>query len=75
LDPVGRVELKATVGKAGFFDLNRALAWLRDNAQEVQVGIIIDATAGEEGFDRVKLRNGVIEPLEEGGTHVEINLE
>jgi hypothetical protein len=74
-DIVGRVELKATIGKAGFFDLNRALAWLRDNAQEVQVEIVIDATAREEGFDRVTLRNGVIEPIEEGGTHVEITLE
>jgi hypothetical protein len=39
------------------------------------VEISIDATAHEEGFDRVTLRNGVVEPLEEGGTHVEITLE
>jgi hypothetical protein len=75
VDTVGRVELKATVGKAGFFDLNRALAWLRDNASDVRVEISIDAVARDEGFDRVKLRNGVVEPLEEGGTHVEVTLE
>jgi Protein of unknown function (DUF499) len=74
-DTVGRVEVKATVGKAGFFDLNRALAWLRDNAREVQVEISIEATAPDEGLDRVDLRNGVIEPLEESGAHVEITLE
>ena len=75
VDTVGRVELKATVGKAGFFDLNRALSWLRDNASDVHVEISIDAVAHDEGFDRVKLRNGVVEPLEEGGTHVEVTLE
>jgi hypothetical protein len=74
-DTVSRVELKATVGKAGFFDLNRALSWLRDNASDVHVEISIDAVAHDEGFDRVKLRNGVVEPLEEGGTHVEVTLE
>jgi hypothetical protein len=73
-DRVGRVEVKATVGKAGFFDLNRVLSWLRDNAREVQVEISIEATAPDEGLDRVDLRNGVIEPLEESGAHVEITL-
>src|SRR6266536_2378948 len=75
VDAVGRVELKATVGKAGFFDLSRALSWLRDNAADVHVDVSIDATARDEGFDRVKLRNGVVEPLEEGGTNVEVTLE
>jgi hypothetical protein len=75
VDTVGRVDLKATVGKAGFFDLNRALSWLRDNASDVHVEISIAAVARDEGFDRVKLRNGVVEPLEEGGTHVEVTLE
>jgi hypothetical protein len=74
VDTVGRIGLKATVGKAGFFDLNRALSWLRDNASDVHVEINIDATAPGEGFDRVKLRNGVVEPLEEGSTHVEVTL-
>ena len=74
VDTVGRVELKATIGKAGFFDLNRALSWLRDNASDVHVEISIDAVARDEGFDRVKLRNGVVEPLEEGATHVEVTL-
>jgi hypothetical protein len=73
VDSVGRVELKATVGKAGFFDLNRALAWLRDNASDVRVELTIDAVARDGGFDRVKLRNGVVEPLEEGGIHVDVN--
>lgn len=73
VDSVCRVELKATVGKAGFFDLNRALSWLRDNASDVQVELTIDAVARDEGFDRVKLRNGVVEPLEEGGIYVDVD--
>jgi hypothetical protein len=74
VDTVGRIELEATVGKAGFFDLNRALSWLRDNARDVHVEISIAAVAPGEGFDRVKLRNGVVEPLEEGSAHVEVTL-
>ncbi len=45
VDTVGRVELKATVGKDGLFDLSRALAWLRDNASDVHVEISIAAVA------------------------------
>ncbi len=71
-DRVGPSALKATVGKDGLFDLSRALAWLRDNASDVHVEIGIDAVAGDEGFDRVRLRNGVFELLEEKGTHVEV---
>jgi hypothetical protein len=63
------------VGKGGFFDLNRALSWLRDNAEDVQVTVAITASAGAKGFDRVRLRNGVIEPLEEGAALVEVTLE
>lgn len=74
-DWVGPSALKATVGKDGLFDLSRALAWLRDNASDVHVEIGIDEVAGDEGFDRVKLRNGVFEPLEEKGTHVEVTPE
>jgi hypothetical protein len=66
-DAVARLALRATVDKGGFFELNRALSWLRDNAREVQVEVRIDATGPEEGVDRVKLRNGVVEPLEEAG--------
>jgi hypothetical protein len=73
-DSVTRISLKATVGKTGFFDLNRALSWLRDNATEVHVAITVDADAGEPGFDRVKFRNGVMEPLEEGGATIEVEL-
>ena len=70
---VGRVELKATVGKTSYFDLDGPLSWLRDNASDVHVELTIDAIARDEGFDRVKLRNGVVEPLEEGGIHVNVN--
>jgi hypothetical protein len=72
---VAQVNLKATLGKTGFFDLTRALSWLRDHAAEVQVEVTIHAEAGEAGFDRVQLRNGVIEPLEEGGTTVGVDME
>jgi hypothetical protein len=73
-DTVGRVELRTTVHKDGLFDLNRAVSWLRENARGVQVEVKIDATGPEEGFDRVKLRNGLVEPLEEAG-HVDIAME
>lgn len=74
-DAVGHLGLTATVGKSGFFDLNRALSWLRDNAEDVQVTVSISASGRDGGFDRVRLRNGVIEPLEEGAANVEVNLE
>jgi hypothetical protein len=67
--------LNASVGRRGFFDLNRALSWLRDHATEVHVDLTIRASAGEHGFDRVELRNGVIEPLEEGGIAVDLDME
>jgi hypothetical protein len=73
-DSVARVNLKATVGKTGFFDLNRALSWLRDHATDVHVEITIHAEAADPGFDRVQLRNGVLEPLEEGGTGIDIDM-
>ena len=74
-ESVRQLELRATVGKTGFFDLNRALSWLRDNADDVQVDVSIRAVAPEQGFDRVKLRNGVIEPIEEGSAGVQFKLE
>ena len=74
-DIVTRVKLTATVGKSGFFDLNRALSWLRDNADEIDVDVSIRASAPAQGFDRVKLRNGFIEPLEEGAPEVKLTLE
>jgi hypothetical protein len=33
------------------------------------------ASTSEAALTAVRLRNGVVEPLEEGGTHVEITLE
>lgn len=50
-------------------------SWLCDNASDVRVETSIDAVARDEGFDRVKLRNSIVEPVEEGGTHVEVTLE
>jgi hypothetical protein len=73
-DTISRVGIRATVHKGGLFDLSRALSGLRD-AREVRVELTIDARGPEGGFDRVKLRNNVVEPLEEGGTDVEISLE
>jgi hypothetical protein len=74
-DSVSRLTVRASVTKAGFFDLNRALSWLRDNASTVQVDLSIAAEAGDSAFDRVQLRNGVVEPLEESGAQVHITLE
>jgi hypothetical protein len=39
------------------------------------VTVAVEASAGAEAFDRVRLRNGVIEPLEEVATRVEVALE
>ena len=74
-ESVARVDLKATLGRTGFFDLNRALSWLRDHAAKVRVEVTIHAEAAEPGFDRVQLRNGVIEPLEESGTNLDVDMD
>jgi hypothetical protein len=73
-DTVNRLAVTVTLSKSGFFELNRALSWLRDNADEAEVQVTITAKAGDAGFDRVRLRNGVIEPIEEGGGRPEIEL-
>lgn len=61
--------LSITVEGGGFFALNRALSWLRENARSVEAEIKVRATS-DEGFDQVRFRNGVIEPIEEGGGDV-----
>jgi hypothetical protein len=74
-DVITRVALRASLDKPGLFDLSRALSWLRDNASDVHVEVSINAVAPEPGFDRVKLRNGMIEPLEEAATNVDLDME
>lgn len=62
--------LRLRLGGGGVFPLNQALVWLRENGQELDVEVTIRATPKPEGFDRSKFRNGVLEPLEEGGVEV-----
>ncbi|MEU6158838.1 DUF499 domain-containing protein [Streptomyces sp. NPDC047130] len=61
-DSVRIADIEAVIGKAGLFDLGRALSWFRDQQGSVRVEIRIHA---EGEFDRVSFRNGCIEPLEE----------
>lgn len=71
---VRNLELLARMGSGGLFGLNRALSWLRENSESLEVEVVVKAASGEAGYDRVRLRNGVIEPLEEGGVDPQIEL-
>jgi hypothetical protein len=69
-EPVRRVELAALVGRKGLFGLGRSLSWLREQAGDVSVEIRITATSAGEGFDRIALQNGFVEPIEEGNAQI-----
>jgi hypothetical protein len=69
-ETVRRLELTATVDRRGLFGLGRSLSWLREQATDVTVEIRITATSASEGFDRIGLRNGFVEPIEEGNAQI-----
>lgn len=69
-EAVRRVELTATVSRHGLFGLGRSLSWLREQAGNVSVEIRITAAGAGDGFDRVALRNGFVEPIEEGNAQI-----
>lgn len=71
---VRNLALRARMDSRGLFGLNRALSWLREQSQSMDVEVTVRATSGEDGYDRVRLRNGVVEPLEEGGADPEVEL-
>jgi hypothetical protein len=58
------------VNRDGLFDLQRALAWLRDKP----ITVTVDVRIGVEGeLPRTEFRNAVIEPIEERGEDVTIH--
>lgn len=67
---IGSVALRLHLDGRGLFGLQRALTWLRENGEDLEVDVAVRATAPPEGFDRAKFRNGVLEPLEEGDVEV-----
>jgi len=69
-DTVKSVSLRVRLDGRGLFGLQRALAWLRENCEDLQVEVTVRAAPPEQGLDRARFRNGVLEPLEEGYAHV-----
>ena len=61
------VTLRARLDAAALFGLNRALSWLRERSDKVDVEITVRAVAKGDGFYRHQLNIGVVEPLQEGG--------
>jgi hypothetical protein len=59
-----------SVSLDGLFGLNRALSWLRDNSDSLDIEVAVRVAAEQSGIDPVRLRNGCLEPLEEGGTQI-----
>ncbi|MDA8047538.1 MAG: DUF499 domain-containing protein [Actinomycetota bacterium] len=62
--------LRLRLRGSGVFPLNQALVWLRENGQDLDVEVTVRAVPKPEGFDRIRFRNGVLEPLEEAGVEV-----
>jgi hypothetical protein len=60
-----RLTLRASGDK--WFPLQRALSSLREQADHVLIELDVTATAAASGMDPSKIRNGVIEPIEEAG--------
>ncbi|GEM_PF-3205964 len=60
-----RLTLRASGDK--WFPLQRALSSLREQADHVLIELDVTATAATSGMDPSKIRNGVIEPIEDLG--------
>jgi hypothetical protein len=73
-DRTGVVQIDATVTGDGLFNLIRALTWLRDEnpTMELRLSLRAERTGG---FDKVTLRNRLLEPLEEGSSSFNLDLE
>jgi hypothetical protein len=67
---ITHVALRLRLGKDGLLALNRSLSWLRERSADLDVEVTARASANDEGFDQVAFRNGVVEPLEEGGVEI-----
>lgn len=69
-DVVRSARLSARIDHTGLFDLQRALAWLRDRRAQVTIEMRMQVD-GE--FDRTEFRNAVVEPIEESGHDVDVS--
>lgn len=69
-EKVDRLRLAMRVTGEAWFPLQRALSSLREQAQSVEIELTVTAQGGSAGMDPARLRNGVIEPLEEAGIDV-----
>ena len=69
-DTIGATALRLHLDGSGLFGLNRALSWLREESESLDIEVTVRATPKGTGFDRVRYRNGVTEPLDEGGIDV-----
>ena len=70
-DRTARVTVHANIGPSGLFNLLRVLMWLRDEHAAVDVQLHLTATS-PDGFDKVTLRNRLMEPLEETATSLDV---
>jgi hypothetical protein len=66
--------LRLRLDSRGVFGLTKALTWLREHGQALDVEVTVRATPGPDGFERIGFRNGVLEPLEEGDVDVRSEL-
>ena len=69
VDVIHSADVSARFDRDGLFDLQRALAWLRDKPVTVTVDIRIHV---EGDLPRTEFRNAVIEPIEEHGHDITV---
>jgi hypothetical protein len=67
---IHHMALRLQLDGHGLFGLNRALSWLRDNSDSLDIEVAVRVAAEQSGIDPVRLRNGCLEPLEEGGAQI-----
>jgi hypothetical protein len=73
-DTIAFAALRLRLNGGGLFGLNRALSWLREESQSLDIEVTVRATPRGDGFDRVRYRNGVREPLDEAGVEAQEEL-
>lgn len=66
-EQVRDVTLRVRLDAGALFGLNRALSWLRERSDELEVAITVHASLKADGVRRHQLNIGVLEPLQEGG--------
>lgn len=61
------LSLRARLGGDALYALQRALSSLREKSSSMDIELTVRAHSRPEGYDRISLRNGVLEPLLESG--------